>query len=95
VSHPFLDLLDIYDEEDMAVHVRLCDAYLTAWWDCAPTDQLQTLWRLAHPLCYLHQAVSYQGIMTGVETSARGDFAGTVPHYIRKVLSAVRSSGVS
>jgi phage tail protein X len=50
-----------------AVSPRLCDAYLALWTDYEPMPRLREAWALAAPLGALHQAVSYQHIVTSHE----------------------------
>jgi hypothetical protein len=86
VSHPFLDLISVLDEEDRTVQMQLRDAYLDVWSDCAPLERLLEAWTLAQPLGDLHQAISYQHILVGLEPSAQVEFGDAVPHYVRKIL---------
>jgi hypothetical protein len=92
VSHPFFDLISVFDEEDRAVQVQLRDAYLGIWSDCAPLERLLEAWELAQPLSDLHQAISYQHILVGLEEAAQVEFGDAVPHYVRKVLQSLGSN---
>jgi hypothetical protein len=46
---------------------------------------------LAQPLSDLHQAISYQHILVGLEPSAQAELGDSVPYYVRKVLQALGS----
>jgi Ser/Thr protein kinase RdoA (MazF antagonist) len=59
VSHPFFDLISVFDDEDCARQVQLRDAYLGVWSDDAPVERLLEAWALARLLSDLHQAISY------------------------------------
>lgn len=86
VTHPFLDLTTIYNEVDVTRQAYLRDIYLALWTSYAPLEQLLEDWALAGPLCHLHQAISYQHIGSGLETSAQVEFRSMVPYLVRKVL---------
>ena len=92
VSHPFFDLISVFDEEDRTRQVQLRDAYLGVWSDCAPVERLLEAWALAQPLSDLHQAISYQHILMGLEPVAQVEFGDTVPYYVRKVLQSLGPS---
>jgi hypothetical protein len=89
VSHPFFDLISVFDDEDHARQAQLREAYLSLWSDCAPLEQLREAWALAQPLSDLHQAISYQHILVGLEPSAQIELADSMPYYVRKVLQAL------
>jgi hypothetical protein len=86
VTHPFLDMSTIYNEADAARHTYLRDTYLAPWTAYAPVERLLVDWTLAEPLCHLHQAISYQQIVAGLEPSAQAEFRRMVPYYVRKLL---------
>jgi hypothetical protein len=92
VSHPFFDLISVFDEEDRAAQVQLRDAYLSVWSDCVPLERLLEAWALAQPLSDLHQAISYQHILVGLEKAAKVEFGDAVPYYVRKVLQSLGSN---
>lgn len=89
VTHPFFDMMTIYTEKDPTVYLPLRDAYLTLWTDYAPMAQLLEAWELAAPLSYLHQAISYQHIVPGLEPAAQAEFRNAVPYYVRQALQAI------
>jgi hypothetical protein len=86
ITHPFLDLISVFDEKDPAVQVQLRDAYLAPWAEYTPMPRLLEAWSLAGPLSDLHQAVSYRQILAGLEPAAHHHFVDAVPEYIRNVL---------
>jgi hypothetical protein len=90
VSHPFFDLISGFDDEDRARQVQLRNAYLGVWSDDAPMERLLEAWLLAQTLSDLHQAISYQHILVGLEPSAQVEFGDTVPYYVREVLQSLR-----
>jgi hypothetical protein len=92
ITHPFFDLISVYDEEDTAVQAQLRDAYLALWAEYAPMPQLLEAWTLAQPLSDLHQAISYQHILAGLEPAAQLQWIDAVPHYVRKVLRTLEAS---
>ena len=64
------------------MHIWICGA-------TAPLEQLRKAWALAQPLSDLHQAISYQHILVGLEPSAQAELGDSVPYYVRKVLQAL------
>lgn len=86
ISHPFLDMFDIFDqrEEDARNHLR--DAYLASWTGYESRARLMEALALAEPLCALHQAVSYQHIIASLEPISRREMSGALPYYLRKLL---------
>src|SRR5262249_41311171 len=92
VSHPFFDLISVFDDEDSTRQMQLRDAYVGVWSDCAPTERLLDAWTLAQPLSDLHQAISYQHILVGLEEAAQVEFGDAVPYYVRKVLQSLGPS---
>jgi hypothetical protein len=88
ITHPFFDLLSIFDDEDRTAEAQLRDEYLRVWEGHTSRELLLEAWALAQPLSDLHQAISYQHILNGLEPLARGDFRSSLPFYIRKMLKA-------
>lgn len=91
VAHPFLDMIDILHEKDEAVQARLRDVYLAMWTAFEPMDRLLEMWKLAYPLCALHQAVSYQHIVANIEPAAAPDFQWAMPFWVGKVLASAHA----
>lgn len=46
------------------------------------------VWALAEPLCALHQAVSYQAILSYTEAAARHEHAGIIADVAQRILNA-------
>jgi hypothetical protein len=86
VSHPFFDLTSVFEESDRTRQLQLRDAYLAVWSEYAPLERLLEAWVLAQPLSNLHQAITYQQILVGLEAAAHADFQDVVPGYVRKML---------
>jgi hypothetical protein len=93
VSHPFLDMSDILHEADPAIQTRLRDSYLAVWTDYEPLERLAQLWRLAHPLCALYQAVSYRSLIRHTEPRNRPDLAWAMPFWADQIVSSLESVG--
>jgi len=89
VTHPFFDMMTIYTERNPSVYLPLRDTYLTLWTDYAPMAQLLDAWELAAPLSYLHQAIGYQHIATGLEPAIRPECHSAVSYYVRQALQAI------
>jgi aminoglycoside/choline kinase family phosphotransferase len=89
VSHPFFDLISVFDDEDRTRQAQLRGGYLSQWSDCALLERLLEAWTLAQPLSDLHQAISYQHILVGLEPAAQVELGDSVPYYVRKVLYAL------
>jgi hypothetical protein len=87
VAHPFLDLIDVHREEDVAVRARLRDAYLSVWADHASSEELLALWEVSAPLSSLNQAVSYRHIFASVERGSTQNLEWALPHWLRLVLA--------
>src|SRR4030095_13861045 len=92
VSHPFFDLISVFDDEDRARQTQLRDGYLSLWSDCAPVERLEEAWTLAQQLSDLHQAISYEHILMGLEPMAQIEFGDAVLYYVRKVLQSLDPS---
>ncbi|CAN5558171.1 hypothetical protein BH10CHL1_BH10CHL1_33630 [soil metagenome] len=90
ITHPFLDMIDILHEEDIAVQTRLRDSYLGQWTAYEPMERLLEMWGLAAPLCALHQAVSYQHIIANTEPAAKHEMAWAMPTWFGKILASVQ-----
>lgn len=66
LGHPFLDLNSLYllESEDPAAHQKLNDAYLQAWTDVLPLEDLRTLQKKGVIAGELHRAISYHRYIT-------------------------------
>ena len=92
VAHPFFDTISIFQTKqarDPGVQARLRDSYLGVWAGYEPIERLREAWTLAKPLCALHQAVSYQHIVTNLEDSAQPAVASGLPYWVRQLLQAL------
>ena len=78
VAHPFLDLITLLiehpgDGETLpnvpAARERLVQAYLNGWSAYEPWDRLREAWALAEPLGWLHQAITYQHLLSTLESA--------------------------
>lgn len=87
VAHPFLDMIAILHEKDVALQTRLRDAYLATWTQYEPMERLLELWQMAYPLCALHQAVSYRAIAHHSEHGCTGPMIGwAMPFWFGKIV---------
>jgi hypothetical protein len=92
IAHPFLDLITVLNHADEIegaleeTQALLCDAYLAGWLGYEPLERLREACALALPLGALHQAVSYQHILAGVEPAARAEWDGAIGYWLRKAL---------
>ena len=88
ITHPFLDLLIVFFEDDRDVQRTLRDAYLGVWAELAPLHDLLELSELAEPLACLNQAISYRSIMANVERGTAPELASMPAYWLRKALAA-------
>lgn len=91
IAHPFLDMIDVVHQKDEALRIRLRDAFLSEWTAYEPMSRLLEMWRLAEPLCALHQAISYRSIQANTEAALQAEFDADVPYWLRKVLAAMET----
>ncbi|HMN30441.1 MAG TPA: phosphotransferase, partial [Caldilineaceae bacterium] len=89
ITHPFLDMIEILHEREQEAQMRLCDSYLAQWTDYDPMERLLEMWKMAYPLCALHQAVSYQAILANTEDACKTELAWAIPHWFSKILTAL------
>lgn len=82
VTHPFMDMMVIYEEPDESRRTHLRDVYLQQWTAFEPMERLLQVWRLVGSLWPLHQAVSYQLIMANLEEVPRQGFGKVIPYYL-------------
>ncbi len=87
ITHPFLDLSEIVDEQDETIRARVLQAYLAEWRTLATAAELDELWRLAQPLCAVHQAVSYSSIVANVEADEAA-WLDAAPYWLRRAIAA-------
>ena len=92
VSHPFLDMIHIFMEEDEAKRTALQEAYLLPWEENYPKVDVRRAWELAGALYGLYHAVSYQYIAHGIEELVRPELNFAF-HYLRKLLTGIKRLG--
>lgn len=95
ITHPFLDMMIIFEEEDETKRNQLRDIYLEPWTTFEPKARLLEAWRLAEPLWSLHQAISYQTILANLEPVSRSGFRNVIPAYLRMVLKSLEGHTVT
>lgn len=104
IAHPFFDLIVFLHDSDYGsfgcpgdAKVQLQTAYLEPWAEFispfAPPEILRSLLTLAYPLGLLHQAISYQGILEGIEPAMRWQFDFAPPDYLRSMLRSMPDNG--
>lgn len=72
VSHPLFDLPTFLQRaDDEGARGSMLDAYLGAWADLAPLDELRATYQLALPLAHVHHAISYLRINEALEPDDR------------------------
>jgi hypothetical protein len=89
LAHPFVDMLDIHQEEDAAVRDRLRDAYLREWTGLEPLDRLLRAWMLAEPLAALHHAISYRSIVAEMRPPIDGHMMESTAYWLRKITTGL------
>ena len=90
LAHPFVDMLDIHQEEDAAVQHRLRDAYLREWSEFESPERLLRAWTLAEPLAALHHAVSYRSIVAEMQPPIDGHMLVSTAYWLRKIIAGLR-----
>jgi Ser/Thr protein kinase RdoA (MazF antagonist) len=86
ITHPFLDMITIFQQTDEALKARLRNAYLAEWSGYDTPERLRTTFALAAPLSALHQAVSYQGILQYGPPETAKELGESLPYWLRCVL---------
>jgi aminoglycoside phosphotransferase (APT) family kinase protein len=94
IAHPFFDLVTLKGDAEELLEgagswARVRDAYLSLWTDYAPLETLQQVWKVAEPLGYLHQAVSYQHIVAVLEDASKHELASGLPYWLRKLIAVM------
>jgi hypothetical protein len=93
IAHPFLDLVTLLDPEGTPLapdeRARLRDLYLSYWTGYEPLERLRAVAALAEPVGLLHQTLSYEQIMAGVEPGARWQYAWGFRYFARRLLAAL------
>lgn len=88
ITHPFMDMMVIYEEPDEAKRTQLRDAYLQEWTAFEPMERLLAAWKLVESLWPLHQAISYQYILANLEDVPRKGFGKVVSAYLELVVKS-------
>ena len=88
VSHPFIDMIHIFMEEDEMKRTRLQEAYLLAWEENYPKADVRHAWELAGALYGLYHAVSYQYIAHGIEEIVQPEL-NFAYYFLRKLLAGI------
>lgn len=94
LAPPFVDLLELFWEEDTDAREPLLQAYLQPWRRYLPGEDLDALWRLARPLVALHHAVSYQVITSMLEPAQAQLLDLGLPHALRNAHAALEEESL-
>jgi hypothetical protein len=87
ITHPFVDMIAIFLEDDPVTRQRLRDDYLAEWTPFASSRQLTRAWSLAEPLVWLNQAISYTSIVSHQEPGwDRDGFGAATGRWLRRLL---------
>lgn len=84
ITHPFLDMFTIFNEEDVTRRSALRDAYLAPWRDFEPLERLHELWAMAGVVHALHHLESYVSILQHTETHSWDELRGAIPFLLGK-----------
>jgi hypothetical protein len=92
VTHPFCSMLIVlryaklvYKLDDAALH-SLCASYLNSWTDHAPMDHLCKALPLALRAGMLCRAITWYHAVAALEDSAKWEYEGAMPHFLRLFL---------
>ncbi|MCA9863818.1 MAG: phosphotransferase [Thermomicrobiales bacterium] len=91
VAPPFLDLVTFLDESDVldaapGSRERLRAAYLAEWQGVATAEALARSAALAEPIGMVHQAISYQHMLPGLEDPTRSAMGAGVTYWVGRLL---------
>jgi hypothetical protein len=86
VTHPFFDMMGIYNQKDEDLRSQFQNAYLEVWTEFESMDRLQRCWKLAGSLYYLHHAISYQHITANLEAINQPEL-DAAPKFLRDLLN--------
>ena len=76
VSHPLFDLPTFLPRcDDISAREAMLDTYLGTWSEYGSPEELRASYDLAHPLAYIHHAISYLRIIEALEPDDRWWFA--------------------
>jgi len=85
VTHPFFDMMNIYNQKDENLRSRFQNAYLEVWTEFEPMDRLQRCWKMAGSLYNLHHAISYQHITASLPPINQPEL-DAAPSFLRNIL---------
>lgn len=96
LAHPFFDLVTFVFAarslpEGEALAERIVAAYLQLWEHLESPERLREAWQLAAVAGALHQLISYQYILAGVEPAARWEFADEPVEFAMELLGQLES----
>jgi hypothetical protein len=83
------DTISIFQAKDPNMQARLRNSYLGVWAAYEPIERLLEAWKLAKPLCALHQAVSYRHIIATLEDTSKPELAPQLPYWLRTLLQSL------
>jgi len=90
IAHPFLDLTTLLFTDYLDAHpderAALRDRYLVHWAAYGSPAQLQRTADLAAQVGALHQAISYAGIVSNMEPTARWESSSGLTLFVRQLL---------
>jgi aminoglycoside phosphotransferase (APT) family kinase protein len=85
VCHPLFDLaFFLFQFRDERVRDDLVAAWAEGWE--VPADEIRAALRLADPLTYIHQRISYREIGASIEPDDRSLFAGEPERWLEEAL---------
>jgi hypothetical protein len=93
VSHPFFDLFTLLEHPATPETLRpaLQEAYLAEWRDMLDDASFARAWQLVQPLAAFTLAVSYHGIITGIEPVEHPLFADDLPAFLGRGLDLLEA----
>ena len=84
-------MIDIFQEKDEKVQIRLRDHYLSHWIDFEPKERLLEAWQFASILAAVNQAISYQTIVANIEPASCHELEWGVAFWLRRMLSLIEN----
>jgi hypothetical protein len=90
ISHPFMDTIIVFEEDDPQVQTRLRDSYLSAWKDYTSKSRIVSLWDLARPIIGLFHSISYQSVITSMEPASKHELAPGLARWLRLILNGLK-----
>jgi hypothetical protein len=94
IAHPFIDMIAIGWEDDLAVRTSLLNAYLDEWRQFGSTAELDHAWQLAQPLTALNHAIGYVSLWSSVaQEAADREFGRYAARFLQSLVRALRADG--